>query len=77
MDQSEKFLKLKKEIEDAKIEKATLKGRLKTSMEQLKDEFDVNSIEEAEEHLEKLKKELIDVQKQIQENEEELEEIFE
>jgi hypothetical protein len=48
MDNTEILLKLKKDIEEAKIKKAQLEGKLQTFEEQLKKEFQCDNIEQAE-----------------------------
>lgn len=45
---------LMKEIEDAKQEHSTKQGQVETLLDNLKEEFDVNSLEEVQELLKKL-----------------------
>jgi hypothetical protein len=66
MNNTEMLLKLKKEIEDAKIKKAQLQGKLQTFEEQLKKEFDCESLDKADEML-------YDLNESIRKNEEEFE----
>lgn len=51
----ERLLELKKEIEQAKLDKASEEGALNQNMNRLKDEFKCRSIEQAQKQLEKLK----------------------
>jgi vacuolar-type H+-ATPase subunit H len=52
------LLEKKQEIEDAKIKKANLTGRLEEYQYQLKNEFDCDNIEEASKFLEKITDEI-------------------
>ncbi len=71
MDNTEILLKLKKDIEDAKIKKAQLEGKLQTFEEQLKKEFQCDNIEQAENIIAALNAEInqneSDFEKQIEE----------
>ncbi len=48
MNNTETLLKLKKDIDESKIKKAQLEGKLQTFEEQLKKEYNYNSVEEVE-----------------------------
>lgn len=63
----ERLKNLRKEIDDAKAEEANVKGHIESLLSTLKEEFDVDDIEQAE----KLQKELEEKKKKL---EEELEE---
>lgn len=47
----DKLLKLKKELEQAKLDKAQLQGALDQNLNRLKEEFDVKSLAEAKKKL--------------------------
>lgn len=51
----ERLLTLKKELEHAKLDKASAEGALKQNINRLKDEFGCKSLEQAKTKLEKLK----------------------
>jgi len=57
--------KLKKEIDQAKIDKATAEGRLDSLMKQLKTDYGLSSIAEAEKELTKLTEEINGNQKKV------------
>ena len=57
MNIEQKLLKMKRIVDNAKQEKARLEGSLSTVMKSLKDDFNVLTVEAAEEYLEELKKE--------------------
>lgn len=48
---ADKLLKLKKELEQAKLDKAQLQGALDQNLNRLKEEFDVKSLAEAKKKL--------------------------
>lgn len=48
---ADKLLKLKKELEQAKLDKAQLQGALDQNLNRLKEEFDVKSLVEAKKKL--------------------------
>lgn len=54
MNIASELLEMKTKIEKAKTDKAQAEGRLEGIMEQLKDEFDCHTIEEAQEKCENL-----------------------
>ena len=73
---AKKLMEKKEEIEELKIKKTELETRYKVSLEQLKKEFNCNSIEEAEAMLINLKDEGIKLEetflklvKEIEDNE--------
>lgn len=53
---TEKLLKWKQEIEQAKLDKASVEGRLKQNLQRLKDEFHVRSCDSAKAKLSELVK---------------------
>ena len=57
--------RLKKEIDQAKIDKATAEGRLDSLMKQLKTDYGLSSIAEAEKELNKLTDEINGNQKKV------------
>ena len=58
MNQIEYLTTLKSKVDKAKEKKARLEGNLEMLFKKLKEEFDVNTIEEAQELLEKKQKQL-------------------
>ena len=52
----EKLLKMKKDYEEAKLKKAKLEGQIETLLKNLKDDYNINSLEEAEEYCKNLSK---------------------
>lgn len=48
---ADKLIKLKKELEQAKLDKAQLQGALDQNLNRLKEEFDVKSLAEAKKKL--------------------------
>jgi hypothetical protein len=73
---TEKLLNLKKEIEDAKIKEAEMNGELNILKTQLKNEFSIDTLEDAEKELKKIEKKLIKLQMILQKDYEKLEEEF-
>jgi len=73
----QRLLQLKKQIEDEKAKQSELKGELKSIMKQLKDEFNVQSLDEAAELLESMQEDLEKYEKTIQEKLEKAKELFE
>jgi len=63
---SEKLLKLKEEIEQAKLDKAQVEGALKQNMQRLKDEFQVRSVEAANKKLDELNKQKLELEDSIE-----------
>lgn len=57
---------LTEEIEDAKKEKATIDGRQSEILKQLQESFDVETIEDAEDLLDELTKDMEKLDKKIQ-----------
>ena len=55
MDAIKRFSKLKDEIEQAKIDRAREEGGLKQNLQQLKDKFNVRSVEQARTKLGRIK----------------------
>lgn len=54
---AEKLLKLKNELEQAKLDKAQLQGALDQNLKRLKEEFDVSTLSEAKKKLDSMIKE--------------------
>ena len=54
---AEKLLKLKNELEQAKLDKAQLQGALDQNLKRLKEEFDVSTLSEARKKLDYMIKE--------------------
>jgi hypothetical protein len=63
---AERLLKLKDEIDRAKLDKASEEGALKQNLQRIKDEFQCRSIEAAKLKLEKLKDEKAEISIQIE-----------
>ena len=63
---TERLLKLKDEIAQAKIDKAQCEGALKQNLQRLKDEFQCRSVEQAKTKLAKLKEQKESLQEQIE-----------
>lgn len=66
MKSKEDLLRLKTEIDAAKTKTAELKGSLKFQMNQLKEQHQCNSVEEATKKIAELDKELIKISNQIE-----------
>lgn len=62
----ERLLQLKEEIQQAKLEKATVEGSIKQNMIRLKEEFGCRSLEQAKAKLAKLKEQKESLQEQIE-----------
>lgn len=74
---TERLLKLKEEIYQAKLDKSSIEGALKQNLTRLKDEFGCRSIEQAKSKLEKLKEQKISLQEQIEDSVKKLEAQYE
>lgn len=72
----EDLLDLKKEIDAAKTETAQLEGQKKELMRQLKENWDCDTVEEAEAKLKKLQKKYKDTTEQIADGITELQEKY-
>jgi len=72
----EKVEKYKKQIKDAEIEKAKYEGKKEEVLNSLKEEFGIETLEQAEERLKILKKDKEFIGKEIAEKLESLEENF-
>lgn len=70
------LLKLKEDIEEAKVEVSKLEGRKGALMDQLLEDWDCKTIEEAKKLLKKKKKELEKVQKEAEKLTSELEDKY-
>jgi len=55
---TERLLKIKEQIEDAKIKQSEITGQIKSIQEQMKQKFEVDNLEEAEKKLKEIGKEL-------------------
>ena len=71
-----RLLDLKERIEDQKQKRAEMQGALKSLMQRLKQEFDIESVDQAEEKVKKEEAELRDLETDIREKIEELEELL-
>lgn len=76
-DIGERLLKLKKQLEEEKSRRSELQGEYKSIMKQLKEDFKVNSIKQAEEKIEAEEKKLNEIEESIDEQIEEIENIME
>lgn len=63
--EAKRLLELKEEIEQAKLDSASIKGAIEQNMKRLKEEFKVNSLDQAKVKLERLKKQAEDLKEQI------------
>jgi chromosome segregation ATPase len=73
---SERLLNLSEQISDAKQQVAVLQGRKEEATKRLKEEFLLDSIESAQEYIEKSEKEILILEKSIQEDFKKLQEDF-
>lgn len=71
------LVELKQKIDTAKSETERLKGRHDELMKQLQDSWQCTTIEQAEQKVEKLNKEISTLQKEIEEGLLDLEQLFE
>ena len=71
-----KLLKIKEELEEKKAKRLELQGELKSLMNQLR-ELGVNSLEEAEEMIHRMEKELGEIRESIEEQIEQIEALME
>lgn len=67
------LLDLKKKVDEAKTTVSELTGQRTAQIKQLKDEWKCSSVEEAEKKLEKMSKDITELDQQIEESIEELE----
>lgn len=67
------LLDLKSQIDDAKTSVSELKGQQTALLKQLKENYKCNTIEEADKLVEKMRKDIATLQKQIDEHTAELE----
>jgi predicted transcriptional regulator len=77
MKTEEKLLQLKEKIDRSKTKLNELAGKENHLLEQLKDEYDCDTVDEANEKLENLDEEIQNLQSKINEGLEELEEKYE
>lgn len=67
IDISEQLLRLKQNLEKERTRQSELQGEYKSALRQLSEEFGVSSIEQAEEKLQEIQKELDELDSTIQE----------
>ena len=73
----ERLMDLKKEIDQAKLEQASLQGMLNQNLKRLKTEFGCSNIDEAKELLDKLNKDKTNLESKIEKAVTELERKYE
>jgi hypothetical protein len=73
---AERLIQLKAEIDQAKLDKASVEGQLKQNLARLKDEFQCRSIQQAQAKLETLKQQKETLMKQLEVSMAKLEEDF-
>jgi len=74
MDNTELLLKLKKEIDESKLKKAQIEGKFQTLEEQLKKEYNCNTIEEAEKLIQEIQLEIANKTQEFEKGIKEIEE---
>ena len=77
MNIEQELKQLESEIADCKSEKAKAEGSIETLMKRLKDEEGIDTLEEADEILKKLNKEIETLNAQIESKIKELKEVYE
>lgn len=75
--ESEKLLRMKKKIEDSKAEKSRLEGKKEQLENQLKTQFECETVDEAKKYLSVLEDQLEELQEQISGKEKEIEKKYE
>ena len=73
----QRLLKMKDDLEQKKSQRSELQGELNSVMKQLQEEFGVETLEQAEERLEKEKQGLQEMETDVRERVEEIEEMME
>ena len=73
----QRLLKMKDDLEQKKSQRSELQGELNSVMKQLQEEFGVETLEQAEERLEKEKQGLQEMETVVRERVEEIEEMKE
>lgn len=73
----QKLLDLKEQLEEEKAQRSELQGELKSVLKQLKQDFDVTSIDEAERQIKEYEEELEDMEAAIIEQINEVERLME
>lgn len=73
---TERLFKLKNELEQAKLDKATIEGALNQNTQRLKDEFSCRSVEQGKAKLKKLSEQKEDLEKKIEKAVKKLEEAY-
>lgn len=76
-DVAKRLLGIKKQIDEAKIEKAQIEGALDQNMKRLKEEFGVSTLKKAKEKLETLKGEQEKLQTKLDKQMKKLEDDYE
>lgn len=77
MDIGQELLRMKSRLEKDKNTRLELQGELKSVMKQLQEDFGVSSLEEAEEMQSTMQEEIITIEKQIQEQLQEIRDLME
>ena len=77
MSDTEKLFELKERIEEAKTDKSKLEGRLEELMKRLDTDFGCKTVPAAEKKLKVFKKEITDMQSELDMGIDELKEIYE
>jgi hypothetical protein len=75
-DVAEKLVQMKRKIEEKKVEKSRLEGKLDQLLLTLKEKYGCSSVEEAQELLEKKKSRLDDTRQSLEERLAEIEEKY-
>lgn len=75
MNTVDKLNNLKEQIENAKLSKAQLQGKLQSAKESLKKNFSFSELSEAEEYLEEVNKKIAAKKKKLNAKMEQLEEV--
>ena len=73
----QRLLRMKEDLEQKKSQRSELQGELNSVMKQLQEEFGVETLEQAEERLEKEKQGLQEMETAVREQVEEIEEMME
>lgn len=72
----EKLMKLKRDIEQAKLDEATAQGALKQCLDRLKTDFNCKTTEQAKTKLKEMKEQYEELEEEIEESLKELEEEY-
>ena len=71
-DLTETLLSIKKRVEEAKSKKERLTGELNILLSQLKEEYEIESIDDAEKEVERLEKEIKELEEELEKRIEEV-----